>query len=137
MPNHIQNRLTIKGSEERIKEIVKDGFSFSNTVPIEDEVTDGSLVKNERLINNRLKQWGTKWDAEVYDTQWDEECTRITFSTAWYPPLGWLLTTARTFSDLQFILSWFGEDGDAGRAEVIDGKIHRERGNIFDLIERI
>lgn len=51
-----------------------------------------------------ILHWGTKWNAETYDADWDFNA--IHFDTAWTPPRKFVQALSRKFSDLQLELCY-------------------------------
>jgi hypothetical protein len=103
MPNHILNRLFLKGNKESIDKIIGDEFKFQNTIPRPENVNDG--------YNWNCHNWGTKWDAyEVEIKKRNENYAFLEFQTAWSPPHAWLKNISEIFDDLQYKLVWSDED---------------------------
>lgn len=112
MPNHITNHVAIKGSKEKIAELIKktklklnnksekNQFDFNGIIKMP-ETSDtfygadaGGLGSEEREKygeNNwydwSITNWGTEWNCyEVRYTGGDETTIVIEFQTAWSPP---------------------------------------------------
>ena len=102
MPNHVTNRLRIRGPRETVLGLVdfvkgESPFDFNKFIPMPDEVKVG-----ERWYDWARHNWGTKWNAysleaalgmesplELLAASQDEEAeleVEYEFDTAWSPP---------------------------------------------------
>ena len=118
MPNHVKNRLVIKGSAEQVKE-VKDflklnwenpnesvAIDFNNITPMPKWVYQGNLGKKEEekygaencWYKWSIKNWGTKWNA--YRTS--EKDNIIEFETAWNGVLELITKLGVIFPNIEF-----------------------------------
>jgi hypothetical protein len=115
MPNHVYNRLIIKGvsnkleqfyienkNEENINKDEKEELlCFSNLVPI---------INQDNWYEERIQKWSTKW--EPYDIiikeNYDNNILEYEFNTAWSPPHEWLLTVSKIYPELEFTI--YSED---------------------------
>ena len=159
MPNWCENIVTIKGNKKNINKIKKiiresDGF-FSKLIPLNEHLNEkqnewNKLSEEEQKewqnnfesyeFNNggydeRVKQWGTKWDVEVYSYNGNDNSIDIEFDSAWSPPLEGLLAISDKYK-VDCHCS-YREPGMcfAGEFEAKSGKIisedHREAYFIF------
>lgn len=124
MPNWCENNFYLAGP-------------ISTLVPIYEDLTDGT--KTDRLLNRlvpigeweyrkAVDTWGTKWDVDVPDLQWDylgdfRAAIWGSFMSAWSPPIEAFATfcadNADTWAELQyyepgmaFVGSWSSKNGD-------------------------
>lgn len=85
MPNWCQNVAYIKNEDKaELEKIVKE-LDKGNEAKL-----FNSLVPNpsgEWDYNWSVENWGTKWDASVYEYSMEEEHLYISFDTAWGPPI--------------------------------------------------
>lgn len=100
MPNWCSNYLEISGKKETLLKFKNKasgkgkGLSFNNFVPI----------PNESTINKSRKAWGTKWDAsDVYVSM--NNTLNYSFSTAWSPPIQFLISVSTLYPHLKFKMS--------------------------------
>lgn len=128
MPNWCENILKVTGDLSKFKETLNkpnsDGeivpFSFHQTVPMPDNVERGLLPLDAPYPNWydwSNKNWGTKWDANDPTIRFidplskykqiSDEIIEIEFSTAWSPPIKWLLQVSKAFPMLRFNLKYF------------------------------
>lgn len=123
MPNWCENKLEVENATpEFVEYLKKEGFSFAKMNPIENPVADDS----SEIINQQIKEWGTKWDLE--DDQQQEVANSIVsngyayFLTAWSPPIEAIVALSVKFPEVDFILSYF-EGGMFfwGVSEINDG----------------
>lgn len=110
-----------------------DGATYNNTVTLPPELDsetsplpmrDGETEKQykarmrhyEKKFGHtswyswRLAKWGTKWD--IYDfclDDHDDGYLSCSFSSAWSPPVEWLINTAKMFHGLTFEMSYIEE----------------------------
>jgi hypothetical protein len=76
-----------------------------------------------------IVNWGTKWNS--YDNEYHESLptnndifeTRISFQTAWSPPIPVILKLSQMFPENVFILKWYDEDigHNTGRITFLNG----------------
>lgn len=141
MPNHIQNRLKIIGSPERVKEIlllIGDGKSidFEKIIPPPVNIFRGNLsMEDERRCELQgiptwyrwnIDNWGTKWNAYSQD---DERNTidTIFFQTAWSHPVPIIEKMAKMFSDVEIIYDYADEDSGCNTGSCVC-----RHGNVFE-----
>jgi len=87
-------------------EVIKEGFSHAG-------------------YNWQVDKWGTKWDVSDFDLDAYDELLVIMFSTAWAPPLGWVVHVGKMFPELRFELKYFeGGAWFAGTAVAEDGEYY-------------
>jgi len=103
MPNHVTNRITIKGKAKDVKTFIEDvksdenDFDFKKIKPMPSNIFRWNLwqAEKEKYGKNNWYDWWTKWNSyEVYNDcnekeldEWDKyiEC-EIFFQTAWSTP---------------------------------------------------
>lgn len=151
MPNHCDNRLTVKGSEEDIakfkKECIKveDGntlnFDFNAILPMPKELEethapslfdhpDPELIEKygtDNWYDWKVTNWGTKWGAYDYYLidELDGELS-FSFNTAWCPPnSSFIKAMADKYPNLEF--EWYYFEG--GRC--FAGCYRAEDGSVF------
>lgn len=117
MPNWCSNSVEFRHPDrEQVERLEKAEKLFSEFVP----TTDG-----EGWYEQNLNSWGTKWDVDQFDSdgiEYDEELKtnviRLSFETAWSPPLnfyenmlkqGWDITAYYMEEGMNFCGKW--EDG--------------------------
>lgn len=107
MPNHITNKLEIKGDINIINKIIGDNdceFSFGIVVPMPKK-------EENNWYNWSLANWGTKWDAyEISEITRGNNFAKLSFQTAWSPPKKWLDIVMIKFPELEYVLYWSDED---------------------------
>lgn len=111
MSNHVQNIITLKGDEQKIREMLKtiknDDYGlgtvdFNKVIPMPE-----SCDWYEWSINN----WGTKWNAYGYDKNTDySKNENLYFQTAWSAPHSVLEKLTEMFPDIEFEHEWADED---------------------------
>jgi len=129
MPNHITNKVSLKGDTQKINEVIQfvgDKMDFNKIIPMPEELEgtqSPSSKPNRELIKKygydnwydwRCANWGTKWNAYNFDT---EDCpiphlngTTYEFFTAWSAPEPILFRLSEMFPDVEFELSFADED---------------------------
>ena len=105
MPNWCNNYATIYGSKEQIKKIADiidanaEGSLFKSLVGI-----DPNISKEEYdaggWYNSNCEYWGCKWDVpmELGYIDIEEEEIRLSFDTAWSPPLNFYIELSKRFN---------------------------------------
>lgn len=114
MPNWCSNDLFVYGPErEAILEFIAGStklnngesrellFDFAKVIP---ETHDG---KGESWYNWRLQNWGTKWNASDTVITRHKRSVKITFETAWSPPIPILHALAEKFPNNTFCLRFY------------------------------
>jgi hypothetical protein len=126
MPNYVMNRLKLKGSPEKNKEVMayirsEDGtmqIDFNKIVPVPAHVYQGNLgSEEEKLFGNNtwyewcIEHWGTKWNAICEDED-KQKCTgdTIYFQTAWSGVLKLIYHLSAKFREVCFIYEFSDED---------------------------
>lgn len=117
MPNYIQNRLTFKGSNSKIKELfnlVKGEnslFDFNKIIPMPKKAIDsfGDYGDNPYWYSWSIENWGVKWNAGETDDLRNSENVRY-FQTAWNCPYNVILELASKYPELEIELMWADED---------------------------
>jgi hypothetical protein len=130
MPNWCSNTLELSGDKEVIKKITdwyKDRQSgktdvglFGTFYPLPEELkntTYPSPEPNEDLIKKfgsgnwydfQTTNWGTKWDAnEVCMAGETENGIRLSFDTAWAPPIAFYEKLSRDYPELNISASYY------------------------------
>ena len=105
MPNWCWNNLEVSGDEIQLREFVEKStkdkereFSFEGTLPCGDR---------KDWYDWSIKNWGTKWDAcasEILHN--DIDFFRVSFESAWSPPIDWIDNIMKDFPDLCFELEY-------------------------------
>jgi hypothetical protein len=139
MPNWCSNYLI--APKKVLRAQIKDGkLDFNMAVPMPKHQPDLSkpnpffaegglgLEEQKKFESNnwydwRVEHWGTKWNA--CDSYYD--VNGIDFTTAWSPPIPWLLALSKKYPDKQITLQ-YSEEGFAirGSITVLDGKPIKE-----------
>lgn len=111
MPNHVQNIITLKGDEKKIREMLEtiknDDYGlgtvdFNKVIPMPE-----SCDWYEWSISN----WGTKWTAYGYDKNADySNNENLYFQTAWSAPHPVLQKLSQLYPDIAFEHEWADED---------------------------
>lgn len=134
MPNWCQNRVSVHGEADQVKDFValvsggvEGNFSFQSIDPCPQEliVTPASWgnekdkPRHEEMLekygyanwyDRNVAEWGTKWDVgetDYYDAD-DDGYVQYEFMTAWGPPDGIYDTLVEKFPDLS--ISWFYDE---------------------------
>ena len=85
MPNWCYNNVKISfdsENEQELRDKVRfDKDLFCQFAPMPESVGDGWYEWN-------ISNWGTKWDAQPFDINWEDDCVTFQLETAWSPPLG-------------------------------------------------
>ena len=84
MPNWCYNNVKISFDSENEQEL-RDGIRFDKDLfcqfaPMPESVGDGWYEWN-------ISNWGTKWDAQPFDINWEDDCVTFQLETAWSPPI--------------------------------------------------
>lgn len=107
MPNWCSNYITITGSKTAIKKIKKviesiedsqDPNVFVNLVGIEPN-TSQEEYKEGGWYNSNVNYWGTKWDVNVDECNFDfdDQIIHMSPQTAWSPPIGFGVALAKKY----------------------------------------
>jgi hypothetical protein len=168
MPNWCQNNVTFKHEDQeqinKIVEAIENKKLFDAFIPVPQELrntvsgylgdTDDQLALLEKQRQNIEKygyatwydfcvaNWGTKWDvSDVYTTEEQPNEIKISFDTAWSPPLEFY----RTMDELGFdIQAYYYEGGcgfcgeytsECGTAEYTWDDLESAKENIPDYID--
>ena len=135
MPNYCENDLYVTGPEEQINKFLEKGFTASAYVPkpniellikefqsippyeqkkwINGPNTELADAAEHYWFNNGgywwcVNNWGTKWDWEVISTQdYKKTGKKLTFDTAWSPPLPVVIAASKEFPLIRFTLKYF------------------------------
>ena len=106
MPNWCNNKLTIIGDKNELKQVQSllftedEAFSFECAVPPPSNLYRENIGSEKREELNKLgipnwydwncSNWGTKWDAcNVYHMEITDTQIEVFFDTAWSPPEQW------------------------------------------------
>lgn len=119
MPNHVTNRLTFKGSQEDVNNLLsiikgeEREIDFTKIIPVPDYIFQGDLGMEEKRIygkNNwydwNIENWGTKWNAYNIELGYNS----ITFDTAWATPMNVIDKLAEMFPHVIIEHEWADED---------------------------
>lgn len=106
MPNYCDNSLIITGKEsilDAIRAFIKseeNEFDFVKVVPMPAE-------EEGNWYNWCCENWGTKWNSESVILEQFEECLKISFLSAWAPPIPVISALAKKFPAADFELSYY------------------------------
>lgn len=126
MPNHVENIITLKGDEQKIREMLEiiknDDYGlgtvdFNKGIPMPE-----SCDWYEWSINN----WGTKWTAYGYDKNTDySKNENLWFQTAWSAPHPILQKLSEMYPTITFEHQWADEDlgMNCGKREYSGGEV--------------
>lgn len=87
MPNWCDNYVTFTNSDTSkidaleavlLPEGSEEVFNTIRPIPLEEE---------DNSYDWHIQNWGTKWEARVYDFHRDDNDINISFETAWCPPI--------------------------------------------------
>jgi len=154
MPNWCSNYATIYGSKEEIKKIADiinanaKGDLFKSLVGINPYISKEEYDAGG-WYNSNCAYWGCKWDVPIQEAHIDieEEEIRISFDTAWSPPLNFYIELSKRFNiSLNAIYDEPGcdfageididEDGniDNREYEYLEGLYHRGDDYVWDEV---
>ena len=120
MPDFVFNDVQIDGPPERVSQLFRqiafDGrpgtFDFNKVIPMPER-----LQLEERRFSSAsswygwsVKNWGTKWNNTQDEQVADAGSNSIRFTTAWEMPHPVFKELSRQYPDLDFHVSWTGED---------------------------
>lgn len=125
MPNHITNKLTIIGNENKIEEVLEfikidnekiGTIDFNKITPMPKWIFSGNLGREEEQKYGKqncwyewcLKNWGTKWNA--YDQEFNKITNTLYFDTAWSGVPELISKLAWIFPNVKIDYSWADED---------------------------
>lgn len=161
MPNHVTNKLIVRGDATRVAAFLAQSayasptkkFSFRGFIPPPNHpdydtggcshphaYRDGEHEPNPNCwyVWNRL-HWGTKWDCyDVKVSLQGEGLAEVRFDTAWSPPRPVVLKIAETFYDLDIDHTWMDEDthgAGGGFLKFRGGKVVARRERINDPLD--
>lgn len=133
MPNWCFNILAVSGSPNLLGRFKRVGLEPTG------EKADGFFSRFSKCPEGEdwyewdCANWGTKWDVEVAEINLyhdKEGSIKLSFDTAWSPPLEAVMTMSRAFPELEFVLYW-EEPGMNFEGRAIIGN-----GQQIDIIER-
>ena len=128
MPNHCTNELRITGPKADLDQFRADAATFERNWDPEDtsdphpsllnfeagspypkEGEDGFELrgKNDKWYDWRVTNWGTKWNAYDVDINVTDIGMTYNFTTAWSPPIPWLMEVTERYPTLKFMLAYF------------------------------
>ena len=120
MPDFVFNDVQIDGPPERVSELFKqiafDGypgtFDFSKVIPMPEglDLEEQRLSSASSWFGRSIKNWGTKWNNTQDEQVVDAGSSSIRFTTAWEMPHPVFRELSRQYPDLEFHVSWTGED---------------------------
>lgn len=119
-PNHVGN----------ITRAVLESFAGNADLSFDGHVPEPDPVGDD-WYEWRIKNWGTKWDAnhpileslELLDN--GSSFVAFSFETAWGPPDVWFEKTAKTHPELEFRMVWNEEQGFGGLFTASGGDVHQ------------
>lgn len=134
MPNWSFNKLSVKGSPERVLEFCK---SVCPEGKPEEHTFDFSVLHPEpeglsSTLDWRREHWGTKWNAGEVERQ--EQMSRWTtwrFRTAECIPEEWILHASKLYPDLYFVISYRSEWAGGGRCVYQNDELLWEEDFVF------
>jgi hypothetical protein len=104
MPNYCWNTVTVTGPAADISAIREAEFSFRTLAPAAEATPEAQAAA-----------WGTERDRYEYTVKAQGvQGLRVTFTTAWMPPIKFLKTLLEQRPGLWIKAEWTTEDGDAG-----------------------
>ncbi len=129
MPYHCTNELRVTGPKEDLDQFRSDAatskrawdpedtatepqpclLNFEPGSPYPKEGEDGFELrgKNDKWFDWRVANWGTKWNAYYVTTNVTDMGVTYNFTTAWSPPLEWLMAVTERYPTLKFMLAYF------------------------------
>ena len=135
MPNWCYNQITITGKPKAISKLMKQievtpsqvnelnpeptSVSFQKIIPMPKELLEG-----DKWYQWRINNWGTKWEPNVDDYNYDDNDTLyLSFNTAWSPPTPIIETLSKQHPSL-YICHKYYEEGMSfwGDNEIKNGK---------------
>jgi Ferredoxin-like domain in Api92-like protein len=146
MPNWVTNELVITGEKEvltkfmwSVKEVNEEGkelmLDLDSLLPMPKELLDrpaGDFWADDNWYGWRCIHWGTKSNASDSTRQQGYGTLLYKFFTAWSPPVPWLTTVSKQFTNLKFELEFVDEMMNfRGRYVVINGE-EQERESFYD-----
>jgi len=135
MPNHISNRVTLKGSKEEVTRVFAEigddqsPIDFNRIIPEPEGLYKGdlSLAKREETAGFnwydwRTTNWGTKWPA-YSQIRLSPKATY--FETAWSAPFPVFDRLAEKYPHVEFKMEYADEDrgSNSGILTYKDGKL--------------
>jgi hypothetical protein len=107
MPNECFNTLKVRGKPDQLKTFYSDNSKadkkllFSLSVPINE--------KEKNWYEKRKVYWSTKLEAmNISSVKYHNDKTlTYEFTTAWSPPLNWLLSVSEKYMNLNFNIKWY------------------------------
>jgi hypothetical protein len=151
MPNWCDNSLQLTAaSKEEADELAQflNTYQDSDTPEGQPEKTFfGFFVPEEWSDDDwywsRVNNWGTKWDANMYDVNWlDDHTVIMSFGTAWSPPIqvyeamveqGWGVVASYHEPGMCFVGAWYnGEDEHYDYAECTSATVRDAVGDELD-----
>lgn len=124
MPNWCENNIVITGDKEKMKPIFdilnrikdlsgEDGYVMQNLIGLDD-----ALHKEVGWYDHNIERYGTKWDftLENYACNIGDECISINNSTAWSPPINFLIHLCNKYdvsANIQYFEPGVDYSGDA------------------------
>ena len=115
MPNWCYNNVKISfdsENEQELRDKVRfDKDLFCQFAPMPESVGDGWYEWN-------ISNWGTKWDAQPFDINWEDDCVTFQLETAWSPPLGFYEKVEELGYDIE---AYYLEEGMAFVGQYMDG----------------
>lgn len=110
MPNWCMNNVDIVGPTDKV-------YEFKNTILNEDneakDILEILCPLGEWDYDKAIKEWGTKWDVEGFiplDVDYEDtgrSFIRLTFDSAWGPPVEAFETGSTMFPELKFGMTWW------------------------------
>lgn len=120
MPNHIQNVIKFKTTDEQFARIAdfmsgeETAFDFDKLIPMPDGVD---------WYHWSIENWGTKWNS--YEVEVDSDSKTIRFLTAWASVPRIVKALSVRYPNVKMTYSWADEDigRNLGKAVFFDGRM--------------
>lgn len=128
MPNHVQNRISLNGEQEKITQMlekIQNSEYGTGTVDFQKILPMPSYVLENQVLDWQRVNWGTKWNAYDYDSDVDySQSQNLEFWTAWNAPHPVIEKLSEMFPDIEIIHEWADEDlgMNCGRRSCFEGE---------------
>jgi hypothetical protein len=119
MPNWCQNVAYIDHEDKQKIDYMVDELGKKES-QLFNSVMPRPAEEDENWYDWNVSNWGTKWDASVYDYHTDSDGQLyISFDTAWGPPIGFYQFLYENGYDVE---AYYNEEGMAFAGQFIDGE---------------
>lgn len=147
MPNHVENDLTVKGKKSDIVKFInavkgEEPIDVNKIIPYPehfkklDDAAQDARMKGDFSVKDGYNQGGYEWCIENWSTKWgmydflepsmskNGTVFRISFNSAWSPPLKIIVKLGEMFPELKFTLKYYDAGmGFQGTIKMVDGKM--------------